>query len=82
MKPVLNQPDTIKIRWVHDLSEPPRPGKWFTRHGHQVDVTAHNLNTAQTRLVAGAMDVLFVADRVFPSLGEPYYVLTTFEIIS
>jgi hypothetical protein len=82
MKPVLNQPDTIKIRWVYDLSEPPRPGKWVTRNGHQVDVTAHNLKIAQARLVAGAMDVLFIAERVFPNSGEPYYELKTFEIIT
>jgi hypothetical protein len=82
MQPTLNHPDTLKIRWVHDLSEPPRPGKWFTRYGHQVDVTAYNLNTAQARVVAGAMDVLFIPERVSPLLDEPYYELKTFEIIT
>lgn len=76
------QPESIKIRWVHDLCDPSRPGKWFTRYGDHVDVTAENFNVARAHLGAGATDVLFIAERVFPLLGEPIYVLKAFEIIT
>ena len=68
-------PDAIKLRWVHDLVSPSKPGKYFSRYGQRVIVSEQNYETAAAAFAKGAADVEFLASRKDTLNGKTYYLL-------
>ena len=56
-------PDTIKLSWFYDLCSPRVPGRWFSRHGYWVEVSADNFEFVHQRIAEGAREILFTATR-------------------